>query len=405
MALYFYQALSKEGKKVQGYLDAASINEVRQQLSAKALYPVSIEAAAGKSTIAWWRRIFSRGVSVKEKILFTKQLGVLIRSGVPLLQSMELLTGQFSGQLQTILVSVKDDLKEGISFADALKKYPKVFENIYVQLVRAGEASGRLEIILERLTEYLERREELRKKVKSALTYPIIQLTIALLVVGVMLVYVVPQMKDNFMGAKKQLPGATRFLVAISDFLINHLFLIIGAIGAAIASFWYWSGTPSGSRTIDRILLRIPILRFFSRTNAVVQFSQTLGMLLEGGVNLSEALDIVCNIIDNSVLADALREARDKIIKQGKIAQYLKQTGVFPPIAIYLISTGEETGKLDAMLLSVAKDYEAELAEYADSLAEKIGPILLIVMAVLVGFIVIAIALPLAQMGDVVGEM
>ena len=154
---------------------------------------------------------------------------------------------------------------------------------------------------------------------------------------------------------------------------------------------------------IDRIKLKLPIVGYFTRMNAIVQFCYTLGMLLEGGVNLAESLDIVVSIIDNRVLADALREARDKIIKQGKIAQYLKQTNIFPPIATYLISTGEQTGQLDAMLLTVAKNYEEELGEYADGLSAKIGPVLLILMAVIVGFIVIALMLPMTQMGETLG--
>ena len=169
---------------------------------------------------------------------------------------------------------------------------------------------------------------------------------------------------------------------------------------AGIIGYRYWKSTAAGARMIDQIKLKLPVIGYFTRTNAIVQFSYTLGMLLEGGVNLAEALDIVVNIIDNRVLAGELSEARDKIIKQGKIAQYLKQTGIFPPIATYLISTGEQTGQLDKMLLTVAENYEDELGEYADSLSAKIGPVLLILMALIVGFIVIALMLPMIQMGE-----
>ncbi len=395
MALYLYQAFSKEGKKVTGSIDAPSLQSAKEQLSKQGIYPTSITLGTQEATLSWWQRLFAKNVTIKEKILFTRQLAVLLKSGVPLLQSLELLIEQFEGNVRSMLIAIKDEVKEGISFADALKKYPKVFDNIYVQLVRAGEASGKLEVILDRLTAYLERRQEIRKRVRAALTGPVIQLIVAVLVVSGLLIVVVPSMEENFSSQGKELPLPTQILLSISKiFTQYYLWLLIGGL-LAYFGFRYWKSTPSGARTIDSIKLRLPIIGYFTRTNAIVQFCYTLGMLLEGGVNLAESLDIVVNIIDNRVLADALREARDKIIKQGKIAQYLKQTGIFPPIATYLISTGEQSGQLDTMLLTVAKNYEEDLGEYADGLAAKIGPALLIVMAVVVGFIIMALMLPM----------
>lgn len=405
MALYFYRAFSKEGKRISGYIDAPSTVGVKDQLSKQGLFPTEIVLARDEIKQPWWRRIFVRGISVKEKILFTKQLAILLKSGVPLLQALELLVEHFSGALRTILISVKDDIKEGSSFADALKKYPRVFSNIYVQLVRAGEASGKLEVILERLTAFLERREEIAKRIRGALSYPLMQLVVAVLVVGVLLVYVVPQMAENFAAQKQALPGPTQFLINLSSFVTSHYLIILLVLIIGILALRYWRATPRGARTFDTIKLKLPLIKYFSKIGAVVQFSQTLGMLLESGVNLAESLDIVCSIIDNRILADALNEARDKIIKQGKIAQYLKQTNIFPPIAIYLIKTGEESGQLDFMLLTVAQNYEEELSTLADSLASRLGPILLIVMAVVVGFIVLSIALPIVQMSQLAGVM
>ncbi len=195
----------------------------------------------------------------------------------------------------------------------------------------------------------------------------------------------------------------TRILMGISNFFVSYylIMLIVAIIGGI--GFKYWASTPSGARMIDRLLLRIPIISYFSRMNAIVQFSYTLGMLEEARVNLAESLDIVVSIIDNRILADTLKEARDKIIKQGKITQYLKQTDIFPPIAIYLMKTGEETGKLGEMLLTVAHTYEEELKEYSDGLAAKIGPMMLIGMALIVGFIVFSIALPMLKMNELAG--
>jgi len=403
MALYTYEAFTKDGKKLKGTIDASSVAAVRAQLSLQELYPISIFPAGEETRIGWWQRLLMRSVSLKEKILFSKQLAVLLKSGVPLLQSLELLTDQFEGRMHYLLVTIKDEVKGGISLADAMEKYPKVFDTIYVQLVRAGEASGKLDEILERLTSYLERREAIKKKIRGALQYPIIQLVIAVGVVIVLLTAVVPQLQGLFEAQGERLPTSTKIMLAVSDAVRHYFILIALVIGILIAIFVYWSRTASGARILDQIKLKIPIIKYISRTNAIVQFCYTLGLLIESGVNLAESLDIVVKIVDNRILADTLREARDKIIKQGKIAQYLRQTNIFPPIAIHLIRTGEETGELGSMLLSVAQNYEMDLTELIDRATGMLSPIMLVVMALIVGFIIMAVATPIMQGGQAFG--
>lgn len=288
MALYFYQAFSKEGKKVTGHVDAPSLQSVKDQLGRQGLFPIVITPSASYSE-SFFKRLFARRVSVKDKILFTKQLAILLKSGVPLLQALELLVDHFEGTLRTTIVAIKDDIKEGTSMADALKKFPRVFDNIYIQLVRAGEASGNLEMILERLTSYMERREAIRKRLKSAMQTPLMQLGVAVVVVGILLVYVVPSMAEQFAEADQQLPLPTRILIGISDFVTSFWWLIALVGGLLIGGFLYWKSTPQGSRTFDALKLRLPVIKYFARMNAVVQFSYTLGMLIEGGVNLAEA--------------------------------------------------------------------------------------------------------------------
>jgi len=399
MALYQYQGYAKDGKRITGTIDAPTTEAVRQQLVRQNIYPISISLATQRSSgLPWYKRLFATSVTLKDKILFTKQLAVLLRSGVPLLQAMELMIEQFEGSLRSMLITIKDGIKEGRSLAEGLSQYPKVFDTIYVQLVRAGEATGKLEVILERLVIYMERRAEIIKRVKGALSYPLIQLSVVVLVVIALLMFVIPKLADTFTSQGAQLPLPTRILMATSDFLLNHYLILIIAIGIFVAAYVWWSRTAQGARIIDKIKLRLPIVRFFSQMGAVVQFSRTLGMLIESGVNLAEALDIVVRIVDNRILKDALSQARDKIIKQGKIAEYLQQTGIFPPIAIYLLRTGEESGQLDQMLLTVAQNYEADLADFSDSLAGKIEPIMLIVMGVVVGFVVLSVILPMVNM-------
>jgi len=400
MALYSYQAFSKDGKKITGVLDATSESTVKEMLIKQGVFPIKILPVREQEKIGFLRRLFQRRVSVKDKILFTRQLSTLLKSGVPILQSLELLVDHFEARFRGIVIQLKDDIKEGKSLAESLKQFSGIFSNLYIQLVRAGEASGKLEIILDRLIEYMERREKIKKRVRSALAYPTIQLVLAVVVVVFLMQYVVPSMVENFQQSGQRLPFITEIIVEISSFFTNYLYFLLVGFITIIILFYYWRSTKSGARALDKIKLRLPLIKYFSKTGAVVQFSSTLGMLVESGVNLSESLDIVCSIIDNRILADTLHEARDKIIKQGKIAQYLKQTDVFPPIAIYLIKTGEESGQLGQMLLTVSKNYEEELGDLADSLSAKLGPVMLLVMAFVVLVIALALILPMLEMAD-----
>lgn len=403
MPLFYYQALSKQGKRISGQLDASTIVGAREQLVKMGLYPVKIETkAAEAASEPFYKRLFRRGVSLKDRIFFTKQLAVLLRAGVPLVQALDLLIEQTEGRLKNIVIALRDGIREGRSLGDGLAKFPQAFDSIYVQLVRAGEATGKLEVILERLTDFLERREEIRKKVRGALRYPIFQLIIIGLVVIGLLTFVIPQIATVFQGQNIPLPLPTRIMIGASDFIRNHYIILILVLISLIFLFRFWKSTLSGAYTLDRWKLKLPIIGYFSRMSAIVQFSRTLGMLVEGGVNLAESLNIVVKIIDNKVLASALERARENIIKQGKIAQYLKETHLFPPVAIYLINTGEQSGQLDQMLLSVARYYEDEVRERADALTSLLGPIMLVVMFIVVGFVITAVLLPIQNLTNVV---
>lgn len=404
MALYFYKALSKEGKKISGQLDASSVESVRAHLSSKGLFPIEITIQNNSNlNMHFIKSLFEQPVSTKDLIFFTKQLAVLLKSGVPLLQALELLSEQFSGKLRSILISLKDGVKEGKSLADGLQAYPKTFSNIYIQLVRAGEATGKLETILERLTDYLQRDEEIQKKVSGALFYPAIQIGVIVLVVVAIMTFVIPNLQSMLKSTGQELPLATQILLTGSYALTNHYMAILLVILLITIAFQYWKSTPTGKHTLDKIILKLPLIKFFARTNAIVQFCNTLGMLMESGVTLSNALDIVCDIIDNTILVQTLKDARDKIIKQGKITPFLKETNLFPPMAIYLINTGEQSGKLDEMLLTVARNYEVELTDLTDKLTDNIPTIMTFVMAGVVGFIMWAVMGPILGMYEMSG--
>lgn len=406
MALYFYQAFSKDGKKITGYLDAASIQGVKDQLTKQGIYPTKIELSGEKGAK---RSIFSslleRRIGLKERIFFTKQLAVLLKSGIPILQALELLIEQTEGRLKNIVISLRDYIKEGRSLADGLQKFPNAFDSIYIQLVRAGEATGKLDFILDKLNTYLEKREDLRKKVSSALRTPLIQLGIIILISIGLLTVVVPQIGAAFVDMNVALPLPTRILIALSSGFRNYYWLMGIVTVALYLLYRFFKATAGGGYLIDKFKLKIPILGNFTKTGAIVQFSRTFGMLIEGGVNLAEALDIVVKITDNKILAETLQRAKENIIKQGKISQYLKETGLFPPVAIYLINTGEQSGQLGSMLLSVAQYYEDELSETADSLTSLLNPIMMVIMAMIVGFLILSILLPIQNLTNSAGQI
>ena len=405
MALYYYHAFSKYGKAQNGQIDAPSEQSVKDSLIKRGLYPTKIGLTYGtQAGLPWYKSWFEPNVTLKDKIMFTKQLAVLLKSGIPLLHSLELLMDQFEGKMRSIIIHLKDGVKEGRSLTDGLSNYPKQFDKIYIQLIRAGEATGNLDLILNRLNLYLEKDEALRRKIKGAMREPLIQIGLITAVVVVLLTFVVPMLAKTFASQGGKLPTPTRILMAISNFLQNHYLILLAIIFSITILFKRWVASPKGAYQFDKFKLKIPVLKYFVRMNAVVQFSRTLGMLLEGGVRLSEALQIVCDIVDNRVLADALEKAKDNIIKEGKITQYLKQTGLFPPMAIYLIGTGEESGELASMLTSVATSYEEDLSELTDNLSSKIDPIMKVFMALVVGFILISIMLPIVGMNKLISK-
>jgi type II secretory pathway component PulF len=398
MPLYRYDSFNRRGKRISGTIDAASMQAAKQILQGQGLMLVKIEEVRAGAAGFGIFQLFERKVEEKTKIIFTKQLSVLLKSGVPLLEAFELLSEQFEKRFKRILIDIKDGLKAGESLASQLAKYPRVFTNVYVQLVKAGEASGKLHVILDRLTEYLEKAEVTRKKVKKAMAYPIFMIVFSVGIVIGLLTFLVPRMTEMLVKMGRELPATTLFLKASSDFFLDNYLILSISFLIVVMLFTYWKSTKAGQYKLDQMFLRLPLTSYFSRTKAVVQFSKTLGMLLDAGVNLAEALDIVCNIVDNKVLVTKLRAARDKIIKEGKIAKYLKETGIFPNIAHYMIKTGEESGQLAQMLLTVGQDYDVELGELTDSLVGKIGPVMTMVVGLIIVFIVISIFSPIMDM-------
>ena len=397
MPLYKHSSFDKKGSLISGSCDAPSLQSAKESLRTKGYIPVKIEEAIDEkpSILA---SLFQRKVPESEKMLFSRQLGILLAAGIPLLKSIELLTGQFTGPFNRILLQIRDDLKEGTAFSETLKQFPRIFPPFYVQMIATGELSGNLEQIVKRLSEYQEKAEISRKKVDAALRYPLFLLAFTGIVMVGILTSVVPGIASMFTAMNTQLPGPTAFLIALSDLFINYwaVALVLSVGGIIGTSSWY--KTEQGRLVIDHALLKFPLTRRIAQTKAVSQFAKTLGILLESGIGLAQGLAVAVNIVENQALKVALATAQDNIIKEGKVAKFLKETHLFPEIATHMISTGEESGHLDKMLIMVGNDYESEYEELVDRLVASLNPAMMLLLGGMVLLVALAIILPTVSM-------
>jgi type II secretory pathway component PulF len=402
MAFFLYQAFSKEGRKVDGAIEAQNIQSAKAELVKKGLYPIFVTLEnLNEKKIGLIEGFFIPTVSLKDKIFFTKQLVMLLKSGVALTESLNLMVHQTPTYMRSMLEKMRDELKEGESFATVLSYYPKSFSNLYIQLVKAGEASGQMEKVLLRLAIFLEEEAEFNETVNKALQGPLIQLLMVLIVAIGLLTVIVPKLVDVFASmGRKELPLLTTIVIGCSNFIINHYIILAGSILSIILLYTAWSTSTKGKYIIDIFKLKIPMIRYFTRVVSVIQFSQTLGLLLESGVNISEALNIVVQIVDNQVLVNMLKTAKENILKEGRVADYLKKTNLFSLVDIHLINTGEQSGSLDVMLIQVGKYNQDDLRQYSFQLTSILNPMATVLLAVVVGTILIAVMGPIMNMSD-----
>lgn len=401
MPVFFYRALDRSGKTISGQMSAAGSAEVTEMLRAKSLMPVSVEQESTSGFGLSLSKMFSRGVGLKKLAIFTRQLKVLLAASIAIDDSISLLIEQTDGALKKALLGVREDLQEGKSLASSIERYPDIFSTVYVQLVRAGEASGKLEKVLDRLTDLLERSEKVQNKVSGAMRFPIFMM---FMIVGVVIfasTFIIPSVAGTLQDLGGRMPGLTLAMLSLSEVITGYWYLLLAGIAGVVGGFLFWKRSDFGSLQFDQLLLKLPLVSKFSKIRAVVQFSQTLGMLLEAGVNFSEALDLVSKVVGNRILGKTLVEARSNIIREGKIAKHLEKTGMFPPIAYYMIKVGEESGKLPEMLLQVSRDYEEELFRTTDGLVSAITPMMTILIAVVVLVVILSIFLPIMEMSNI----
>ncbi|MDQ3197728.1 MAG: type II secretion system F family protein [Verrucomicrobiota bacterium] len=418
MPRFTYIALDARGQESTGLVDALSANEAIGQLRQAGYFPTNVyEEGQGGTTEKKARRgakaspaaptagakkgiVLFQKKTVKAKILmvFTRQLATLIDAGLPLLRGLNVLSKQERDPvLKSTIDQLADSVQGGSTFSESLGQHPKIFNKLYVNMVKAGELGGVLELVLSRLAEFQEKAQKVKNKVKSAMIYPVIVLSLAMVIMAFLLVFIVPKFESIFheMLGDKPLPGITQFVIGISGFMQHHWLLLIGGIVAVIFGYKFVSRTPGGRTVIDRLALRAPLFGDLTRKSSISRFARTLGTLVTSGVPILQALNITRETAGNSVIANAIAQVHDSVKEGESIVQPLEASGAFPPMVISMVDVGEETGQLPEMLLKIAEVYDDEVDNSVAGLTSMLEPIMIVLLAVIVGTIVIALFMPL----------
>jgi len=414
MATFAYKAMDKAGKEIKGKIDASSEGVVVERLRNMGYFPTDVKKikseSAGEVALEdlpglkqLYRLITRGGVKLKTLTTFTRQLATLIGAGLPLLRSLHILNDQVeSSNMKKAVGAVAEEVESGSTFSEALAHQPQVFKNLYVNMVKAGEIGGALEEILERLAIYYEKSAALRGKVLSALYYPIAVVVIATSLVTLILLFIVPRFQELYEGAGAQLPGVTMILVHASNIIRYRAIWVLGGLILFILIVWQINKTNTGKYVFDQVKLKLPIFGGLVQKASVARFARTFGTLLDAGVPILQALVIVKDTSGNEVVARAMVDIHASIREGESIAEPMKKFPVFPPLVVHMIAVGEETGAIDQMLTKVAEAYELEVDNAVDGLTALIEPLLIVFLGILIGFIVIALYMPLFKIGDVI---
>ena len=393
MPTFAYTARAAGGELKSATIDAASKDDVIAQLRRQRLTLVKIEDESKKKVKRLGR------VKIRDIVIFTRQFSTMINSGLPLVQALDILSKQTDNKaLASITREVVFDVESGNTLADALRKHPKAFSDLYVNMVAAGEAGGILDTILMRLATFMEKNDALMRKVKGAMIYPGVIMSVAFIAVTTLLLFVIPVFQNMFGSVGLALPMPTRIVIGASQLLKGYWWLMGGVMAGLAVFLKRFYSTPNGKLTIDRILLRVPILGDVLRKSAVSRFTRTLGTLISSGVSILDGLEITAKTAGNRVIQDAIMASRASIAGGDTIAQPLARSKVFPPMVISMISVGEQTGGLDEMLSKIADFYDEEVDAAVTGLLAALEPIMIVFLGVIVGGMVVAMYLPIFDM-------
>ncbi|MEK6698318.1 MAG: type II secretion system F family protein [Nitrospirota bacterium] len=399
--VFKWEGKTRQGAIQKGELAANSKDEVISLLRKQNILPITVAAKPKSLTLQFG----AASVTDKDVVIFTRQLATMIDAGLPLVQCLEILGTQTENKsLSKIVTQVRSDVESGATFGEALKKHPKAFNDLYVNMVMAGEAGGILDTILQRLASYMEKFAKIKRQIKSAMIYPSVILSVAVGVVALLMVVVVPMLAGMFAEMGQALPLPTRIVIFISNFLKGWGGLILAiSIAGFIVGLVQWRKTVTGKRITDGIALKVPVVGVLIRKVAVAKFTRTLGTLISSGVPILEGLLIVARTAGNKVVEEAVLATRQSVSEGKTLAEPLSKAKVFPPMVTQMISVGEATGALDNMLGKIADFYDDEVDSAVAALTSMLEPMLMIFLGVTVGFVIVAMYMPIFQMGALAG--
>ena len=409
MAVYAYKAINKgTGKSAKGVVDADSPAQARQKLREQGLFPTDLTESAsaqspGKATAAGAAQSGARGrggrVSSRDLAMTTRQLAVLLKAGMPLVAAIAALVEQTSKQrLQAALYDIRDKINTGISLGDAMEQYPRVFSSLFVNMVRAGEVSGTLEPVLVRLADMLEHQARIKSQILSSLAYPVFMGLFAITVVIFLLMVIVPRITQIFVKQGADLPALTQMLIDTSDFVGNWWYIILLAIFGSLALWRGWISREKGRKTWDRIKLKFPLYGGLHRKLVCARFARTLGTMLQSGLTMLPALEVVSGVLENAHYKAEMEEVRAGVRRGRELSIPLQETGLFPTMMLQMIDLGQKSGEIEDMMIRVSETYDEDVRLTIDALVGLMEPIIIIVMGVFVGLLVTAILLPILDM-------
>ncbi|TJY65176.1 type II secretion system F family protein [Sinimarinibacterium sp. CAU 1509] len=393
-----WEGTDRKGNRVKGTSGGPSDHFIKMQLRKQGINPISVRK---QSTLLAPRK---RKITSGDIAIFLRQMATMMAAGVPLVQSLEIVgRGHENPSMGEMIMAIKGHIEGGASFTEALKKFPLHFDDLVVNLVDAGEKSGTLEALLDKIAVYKEKTEAIKKKVKKAMTYPAAVMVVAVIVTGILLYFVVPQFKSLFEGFGADLPAFTQMVVSLSEFVQNKWWLVLLIVGGAIFAFLEsHKRSATFRRFLDRIMLKVPVVGDILYKSAVARFARTLSTMFAAGVPLVEAMEPVAKAAGNIVFTDAILVMRDQVSTGQQLQLTMQQSGLFPNMATQMVAIGEESGSLDAMCAKVADFYEAEVDNLVDALSSLLEPMIMVILGVLVGGLVVAMYLPIFKIGQAI---
>lgn len=396
--LFAYKVKDPAGKLLEGEVEAQDEKAASAKLRAQRFTVLSIEKTKAKKK--------KKGkVSSKEIVIFSRQLSTLVSSGVPIVQGLSILESQAeTPAFASVIANIRTDIEGGLSISEAMKKHPKVFSELYVSMIKAGETGGILDTILERLSSYLESSEALKAKVKSAMMYPAVVGGVAAAITVFLIIFVIPIFKGIFASFGAELPFLTRIVIGASDFVRGNIIYILIVLGGTFYGAKKYLQSEQGRRKFDEVSLNLPVFGILLKKVAIAKFSRTLGTLIKSGVPILQGLETVAKTAGNKIIEEAIMKSRDSIKEGGRLAEPLKKSNLFPQMVVQMIGVGEETGSLDTMLIKIADFYDQEVDTAVKGLTSMIEPLIMVFMGLVIGFIVIAMFMPMFELGDLASK-